>query len=73
VVKLSPPSGEGAGVRVSGGTRLGRNVLEGDTSWKPLSYEFTTAGGETTLVAELRAQAGEMWVERKTLRLMKVR
>ncbi len=73
VVKLSPPSGEGAGIRVSGGTRLGRNALEGDTPWKPLSYEFTTEGGETTLVAELRAQAGEMWVERKTLRLMKVR
>jgi hypothetical protein len=73
VVKLSPPSGGGAGIRVSGGTRLGRNALEGDTLWKPLSYEFTTARGETTLIAELRAQAGEMWVERKTLHLMRVR
>jgi hypothetical protein len=73
VAKIATPSGEGAGIRISGGKRLGENALEGDSPWRLVSYEFTSAGGETILVAELRAQAGEMWVERKTLRLKWVR
>ncbi len=63
-------SGTGAGLRVSGGKR--DNKLAGDSDWKTVTYEFEVLEDvrDITLVAELRATAGRMWLE-PVARLMK--
>jgi hypothetical protein len=55
--------GSGAGVRISGDKR--NNKLVGDTDWRTLSHEFEVldAVRDVTLVAELRATRGRMWLE----------
>ena len=65
-------TGEGAGLRVSGGTRTGQKALKGDTSWETISYEIDSPGRDYTLVAELRARKGEMWIDRESLRVVRV-
>ena len=72
VVPLPSKTGEGAGVRVSGGSRQGQKSLAGDTKWQDMSYEIDSPGRDYSLVAELRARAGEMWIDRKSLRIVKV-
>jgi hypothetical protein len=69
---LPANTGEGAGVRVSGGTRTAPNALRGNTPWQALSYEIDSPGREFVLVVELRARAGEIWVDRSSLRLVRV-
>jgi hypothetical protein len=64
-------SGEGAGIRISGTSRAGRNAFEGDQTWRHVAYEFETPGGEVVLVAELRADAGEAWFDRSAMRLVR--
>jgi spore coat protein H len=71
-VKPLPHDGEakgpGAGIRVSGTQSPRTNQLTGDQDWKSLEYEFTVAGGEpVVLVAELRANGGEVWFDRDSL------
>jgi hypothetical protein len=65
-------SGTGAGLRVSGGTRQGQKSLSGDAAWQPLAYEIDSPGRDFVLVVELRAKAGEAWVDRKSLRLVRL-
>ena len=72
VIPLPAETGEGAGLRVSGGSRKGLKALTGDTPWTPLSYEIESSGRDFTLVIELRAKAGELWVDRQSLRLVRV-
>ncbi len=69
---LPVETGEGAGLRISGGSRKGQKALTGDAPWQPLSYEIASSGQDFTLVIELRAKAGELWVERKSLRLVRI-
>jgi hypothetical protein len=64
-------TGAGAGVRISGENRL--TGLKGDANWQKVSYDFVSDGSEQVLVIELRARAGEMWVHRGTLKLLKIR
>jgi hypothetical protein len=65
-------SGEGAGLRISGGTRFGQNALGGDSPWKTLAYQFESPGGEVVLVAELRASKGEAWFDKQSFQLIRV-
>jgi hypothetical protein len=73
VVPAQGASGEGAGLRISGGTRAGQNAAKGDTPWQTIGYEFAAPGGDVVLVAELRATKGEVWFERDAFRLVRVK
>jgi hypothetical protein len=67
------PTGEGAGLRISGASRVGKCELKGTAAWQPLTFDFDTPGGEVIFMAELCAGAGETWFSRNTLTLTKVR
>jgi len=69
VVASQSTSGEGAGIRISGGTRTGQNTAAGDTAWKDAVFQFDAPGGDVMLVAELRATKGEAWFDRDSFRL----
>ena len=73
VVGVKDPSGEGAGLRISGGVRDGQNAAVGSAAWQPVGYTFETPGGDIILVAELRASKGEVWFARDALRLVKAK
>ena len=73
VVGVKDASGEGAGLRISGGVRDGQNAAVGSAAWQPLGYTFETPGGDIVLVAELRASKGEVWFARDSLRLVKAK
>jgi hypothetical protein len=64
-------SGKGVGVRISGKSRIGGNSVAGDSGWQTVGYDFETDGGNVVLVAELRAQAGEVWFDAGSLRLVR--
>ena len=64
--------GKGAGLRISGATARA-NGIEGDAGWKQLAFEFDSGGGNTVLVAELRASKGEVWFDSGSLQLVKVK
>ena len=64
-------SGEGAGLRISGGTRNGINKLAGDSAWQTVSFPFDANGGEVVLVAELRAIKGEVWFDKSSMQLVR--
>lgn len=62
--------GVGAGLRISGGKRV--NHLAATTGWTTLEHEFEV--NDTTdvvLVAELRANKGEVWFDPATLKLVR--
>ena len=62
--------GNGAGIRISGGKRT--NKLLADSDWTELEFPLELANsGEVELVCELRAQKGEVWFDRDSLRLIK--
>ena len=65
-------TGEGAGLRVSGGSRAGQKALKGDSAWEVLAFPIESPGRDYTLVAELRATKGEMWIDRESLRVVRV-
>ncbi len=73
VVGVKDASGEGAGLRISGGVREGQNAAVGSASWQPVGYTFETPGGDIVIVAELRASKGEVWFARDSLRLVKAK
>ena len=55
--------GKGAGIRISGSARP--NQLSGDQPLQPLTFQFTVQEALRTveLVAELRAQQGQVWFQ----------
>ena len=65
-------SGEGAGLRISGGTRVGQNALRGDTPWKTVAFQFESPGGDVVLVAELRASKGEACFDKHSFQLVRI-
>lgn len=69
VAAMDDAKNKGAGIRISGGTK-GPDSAEGDSAWKSLGYDFEAPGGDVILVAELRAQKGDAWFERDSLRLV---
>ncbi len=73
VEKITDPSGAGVGLRISGMSREGKNAFEGDLRWSKVGFDFESQGTEQTLVAEIRAKSGELWIDRKTLRLTRIR
>lgn len=66
-------SGEGAGLRISGGTRAGVNGLKGSSQWQKVAFEFDATGNDVVLVAELRAPKGEAWFQTDSMQLVRVR
>ena len=64
--------GLGAGLRISGGKRT--NKLTGTTDWTKLQFEFTVMeeSREVELVAELRATKGRVWLDAKSLELVRL-
>ena len=66
-------SGEGAGLRISGGTRKDVNGLKGNAAWQKLGFEFDATGAETILVAEVRAPKGEAWFQVESLQIVKLK
>lgn len=71
VVPLKEPTGEGAGLRISGSSRP--NQLSGDSDWKKVSFEFDVPAAETeiTLVCELRAEKGRAWFDLGSLQIVR--
>jgi spore coat protein H len=66
-------TGEGAGLRVSGSSRVGMNGLKGSSQWQKVGYEFDAAGAEVILVAELRSAKGEAWFQADSMQLVKLK
>lgn len=66
-------TGEGAGLRISGSSRVGMNGLKGNSQWQKVAYEFDAAGAEVILVAELRSGKGEAWFQADSLQLVKLK
>ena len=64
-------TGEGAGLRISGGRRKGVNGLTGSAAWQRIGFEFD-GGGDAILVAELRSGKGEMWIQTESLQIVKL-
>jgi hypothetical protein len=65
--------GPGFRLRLGGeGDRRDLPALTGDGDWRETSVEFAVAQGDPTLVLELRAEAGEAWVDREKLRLTRL-
>ena len=71
VVPLKEPTGEGAGLRISGSSRP--NQLSGDSDWKKVTFEFDvpTASTEVVLVCELRAEKGRAWFDLGSLQIVR--
>jgi spore coat protein H len=73
VVGSKTPTGDGAGLRISGGSRTAPNALTGDSGWQETGFDIETPGGDVVLVAELRATKGDVWFDRDSLRLRQVK
>ena len=65
--------GEGACVSISDGTRTAANSVKGDAAWQPVKYEFDAPGGEVVLIAELKANKGEVWFDRDSFLVRRVK
>ena len=61
----------GAGLRVS--RHKFSQKLSGDTDWTPVSFDFDVQQDQSDveLVCELRAERGELWVDLKSLKLIR--
>lgn len=66
-------TGEGAGLRISGASRVGLNGLKGNSQWQKVAYEFDASGAEVMLVAELRSPKGEAWFQADSFQLIKIK
>lgn len=65
--------GSGFRLRLSGQAETtGLPTASGDKDAQELSLDFTTTQGDPTLILELRADQGEAWVDRETLRLVRL-
>jgi hypothetical protein len=72
VTPLQDEKGAGAGVRISGSARS--TGLDGTSDWQPLEYRFSVAADEqeVTLVAELRAKAGQVQFDTQSMKVFRV-
>ncbi len=63
----------GATLRIAG-TDAAAERLTGDTPWRQLATSFTVQGParRVDLLCELRASSGELWVDRDSLRLLRL-
>ena len=66
-------TGEGAGVRISGGKRKGVNGLTGNAAWQKIGFEFDASGADVILVVEVRAAKGEAWFQTESLQIVRVK
>ncbi len=73
VIATQSASGDGAGLRTSGGTRSGINAVSGDTGWQTVAFPFEAPVGGVVLVVELRATKGEMWCEKGSVQIVRVK
>ena len=65
--------GYGFRLRLGGeGGRTDLPTLSGDQDWREVAYEFAFNEGDPTVVLELRADAGEAWIDRTSLRLTRL-
>jgi len=65
---FSDPRGTGAGIRIGGGGRT--NALSGNTDWTVVEFPVELPEArDLEWVAEIRADAGEAWIEMNSLRL----
>jgi hypothetical protein len=65
--------GYGFRLRLGGeGGRTDLPTLSGDRDWREVAYEFAVNEGDPTVVLELRADAGEAWIDRTSLRLTRL-
>jgi hypothetical protein len=71
-VRTAGVSGEGAGLRISGGDRSKMKFVKGDSEWQTVEFPFDSGGGDVTLVAELRADKGEAWFQNESLQLVQL-
>jgi hypothetical protein len=71
-VRTAAVSGEGAGLRISGGDRSKMKFVKGDSDWQTVEFPFDSAGGDITLVAELRGDKGEAWFDNDSLQLVQL-
>jgi hypothetical protein len=65
-------SGEGVGIRISGGNRNGINSVKGSAGWQPIHFDFESTGGDVVLVAEARMSKGEAWFQTNAFTLTKL-
>ncbi len=72
IVPLQTSAGEGVGIRISGATRPADRALTGDIAWKHCTYDFESTGSAVSVVLELRAKGGDLWIDRKSLKLTKL-
>lgn len=69
------PTGQGAGLRISGSTESRQHYLKGSTGWEKLTFEFDVPSNqqEVDLVCELRGPKGEAWFDTESLRLVRLK
>ena len=70
------PSGDGkaTGLAFNARTKVGeRQFLKGDNDWRVLGCEFETPGADVTLQLEFRAERGEAWLDRESVRLVRLK
>jgi hypothetical protein len=72
VAPIKDEKGTGAGLRISGSVR--KTGLDGTGDWRPLEFRFSVAEDEqeVVLVAELRATAGEVQFDARSMRLFRI-
>ncbi len=64
-IKPAGDAAKGGRLRVFGSSTDAKSTpLIGDSPWKPLSVDFIVGDNDPTLAVELRAEAGELWVDR---------
>lgn len=71
VAAIADDRGAGAGLRISGATRM--NGVQGTQGWTPVVYEISVdeKEREVVLVAELRCTKGQAWFDRASLRIQR--
>ena len=73
VVRTRGVIGGGFRLRLGGESdRRDLPTLAGDQDWQSVRIDFAVTDGDPTLVLELRADAGEAWVDRNDLRLTRL-
>lgn len=60
------------GLRLRLAGLAGAPALTGSNSWRTMSLEFSVAEADPTLVLELRAAAGEAWIDRGSIALTRI-
>jgi hypothetical protein len=73
-LKVSAVNGEepsGAGLNIRGGGA--KSGVKGTADWQKVTCEFDVTAGDTMLLAELRASAGEAWFRVDSLQLVKAK